>query len=120
VGGERATAPHFGGIFYWIAFTSSGTPDNRPLSGRSRKFSVKYRNDAGFYKELSASRTLFFGKGPGGGLQGIDRLVIFAVQLTLAGLRRGFCLKSDAAAPIDHPIRCAGIKRAARPLKQHR
>jgi hypothetical protein len=68
VGGERATAPHFGGIFYWIAFTSSGTPDNRPLSGRSHKFSVKYRNDAGFYKELSAARTLFFGKGPGGGL----------------------------------------------------
>ncbi|MGZ3285511.1 MAG: hypothetical protein ACXU9A_22900 [Xanthobacteraceae bacterium] len=90
------------------------------MSGRSRKFSVKYRNDAGFYKELSASRTLFFGKEPGGGLQDIDRLAIFAVQLTLAGLRRGFCLKSDAAAPIDHPIRCAGIKRAARPLKQHR
>jgi hypothetical protein len=67
VGGERATAPHFGGIFYWIAFTSSGTPDNRPLSGRSHKFSVKYRNDAGFYKELSAARTLFFGKATGGG-----------------------------------------------------
>jgi hypothetical protein len=38
-----------------------------PLVRRSRNFSVKYRNDAGFYKELSAARTLFFGKATGGG-----------------------------------------------------
>jgi hypothetical protein len=55
----------------------------------------------------------FLVRSPAAAFQGIDRLAIFAVQLTLAGLRRGFCLKSDAAAPIDHPIRYAGIKRAA-------